>query len=82
MFYLYILQSEKSNKFYIGSTANLSDRISRHNGARSKATANGIPWKLVYSEKFNTRSEAMKREYEIKAWKSHKLITNLINSRV
>lgn len=80
MFYLYILLSEKNNKFYVGSTANLSDRILRHNSARSKATASGIPWKLVYTEEFNTRSEAMKRECQIKAWKSHSLIDKLINS--
>ena len=39
----------------------------------------GIPWKIVYKEKYNTKSEAMKREYEIKRKKSRKYIESLIN---
>ena len=80
MFHLYILLSEKTNKFYIGSTGNLSDRITRHNSGRSKATKSAIPWKLIYTEKFETRNEAIKRELEIKSWKSHKRILDLIIS--
>ncbi len=62
MFHLYILLSEESNKFYIGSTGNLEDRIVRHNSGRSKSTLSGIPWKLIYTEKFETRSEAYRRK--------------------
>ena len=82
MFFVYILQSQITNKFYIGSTGNLEDRLIRHNSGRSKETANGKPWKLVYTENFQSRSEAMKREMELKAWKSHQRITNLIESHV
>ena len=78
MFQLYILQSEITNKFYIGSTGNLEDRLIRHNSGRSKATANGKPWKLFYSEEFQTRSEAYRREMEIKSWKSHERIAQLV----
>ena len=67
MFHTYILQSEKTNKFYIGSTGNLDDRFIRHNNGRSKSTKTGIPWKLIYTEEFNTRSEAIKRKMEIKS---------------
>ena len=79
MFHLYILLSEKTNKFYIGSTGNLSDRITRHNSGRSKATKTGIPWKLIYTEAFETRTEAIKREIEIKSWKSHARIMVLVD---
>ena len=78
MFYTYILFSELTNKFYVGSTGNLEDRINRHNSGRSKATKSGIPWKLVYTENFENRSEAFKREMEIKNWKSHNRIEKLI----
>ena len=78
MFHLYILLSEKTNKFYIGSTGNLEDRIIRHNSGRSKATKSGIPWKLLYTEEFETRSEAIKREQELKSWKSHERIAQLV----
>ena len=79
MYHVYILQSELTQKFYIGSTGNITDRMERHNNGRSKATKTGIPWKLVYSEEFTTRSEAIGREMEIKSWKSHTRIMALIN---
>ena len=80
MFHLYILLSEKTNKFYIGSTGNLEDRLTRHNSARSKATTTGIPWKLIYTEEFETRSEAIKREMELKSWKSHERVVQLVST--
>ena len=80
MFHLYILLSEKTNKFYIGSTGNLEDRFTRHNGGRSNATKFGIPWKLIYSEEFETRSEAIKRELEVKSWKSHERVAQLVGA--
>ena len=78
MFHLYILLSEKTNKFYIGSTGNMEDRLIRHNSGRSKATKAGIPWKLMYTEEFETRNEAIKREMELKSWKSHNRVAQLV----
>ena len=69
MFYTYILLSHKTNKYYIGSTGNLEDRLSRHNGGRSKATKTGVPWTLEYSEEYETKSQAYQREMELKSWK-------------
>ena len=80
MYHLYILLSEKTGKYYIGSTGNLEDRLIRHNSGRSNATKSGIPWKLKYKEEFTTRSEAIKRELEVKSWKSHERITHLVNA--
>ena len=77
-YYLYILQSQKDQSYYIGTTGNLSDRIERHNQGRSKYTKHRRPWDLVYVEKYPDRSSAMKREYAIKRRKSMDYITNLI----
>ena len=49
-----------------------------HNRGDNPSTRNKGPWKLVYSEEYKTRSEAMKREYEIKAKKSSKSIQQII----
>ncbi|MFZ4456243.1 MAG: GIY-YIG nuclease family protein [Bacteroidales bacterium] len=62
MYSTYILYSEKTNRFYIGSTGNLEERLSRHNRGRSIYTRTGIPRKLVYQEQFETKSEAYHRE--------------------
>ncbi|MGC9150928.1 MAG: GIY-YIG nuclease family protein [Microbacter sp.] len=80
MYYVYILQSGKTGHYYVGSTGHLEDRIERHNGGRSKATKNGLPWTLVFKEAYSNRGEAMRREMEIKGWKSHERISAMINT--
>jgi len=61
-YYAYILKSEHTGKYYIGSTSNLEDRLKRHNEGRSKYTKSGIPWELLYSEQHLNRSSAIRRE--------------------
>ena len=58
MFYCYVLRSQKTGRRYVGSCENLTERIRRHNAGDSKATKHGVPWGLVHSESFATRSEA------------------------
>jgi putative endonuclease len=67
MFYAYILQSEKTNTFYYGHISDLEERMGRHNRGKVRYTKSRIPWKLVYSEPFNTKSEAYKRELFFKS---------------
>ena len=78
MFYTYILYSVSKDKFYVGYTHNIELRLERHNSGNSRSTKAGIPWKLVHYEIFKTKSEAMKRESEIKRKKSRKYIEKLI----
>ena len=77
---MYILQSEKSGKYYIGSTDNLEKRLIRHNKGYSKYTKNKGPFKIAYKEEFQTRSEAKKREYYLKSLKSKVAIEKLIQA--
>ena len=78
MFYCYILYSQKLDKYYIGSTGDLFGRLRRHNFAHKGFTATGNPWELKYSESFGTKSEALKRETELKRWKNRNKIEELI----
>jgi len=56
--------------FYCGSTNNLEKRIRTHNEGRgAKYTTSRKPVKLVYSEECSNKSEALKREYQIKKMK-------------
>jgi len=80
MYYLYIITSEKDGTYYIGQTKNLEDRIYRHNSGHSKATKSKRPWKLVYCKEFETRSEAVRYEKELKQKKSRKYIEQLIGA--
>src|ERR1043166_4126472 len=79
-FYLYILYSRSAAKYYIGSTEDLDDRFYRHTNSGSKFTKFANDWKLVYTETFQTRSEAVQREMAIKKKKSTKYIEWLIKS--
>ncbi len=67
MFFTYVLYSAKFDKIYIGQTNNLSLRLAEHNAGKSKSTKGFVPWEIIYSEKFESRAEAMKRERELKS---------------
>ncbi len=79
MWYVYIIYSKKIDRYYVGYTDDLEWRIERHNSGWGKYTKRGIPWRLVYKESFETKSEAIKREREIKRKKSRKYIEDLIS---
>jgi putative endonuclease len=62
---------------YTGITNNLERRFKQHNGqikGGAKYTRSKRPVSLLYTEKFETKSDAMKREYEIKKLKKDKKI--------
>ena len=77
----YILQSESSGRFYIGSALNLGDRLSEHQRGHSPYTRAQGPWRLVYQEDFTELADARRRERQIKSWKSHRSIEELIAKR-
>ncbi|HEY3389618.1 MAG TPA: GIY-YIG nuclease family protein, partial [Prolixibacteraceae bacterium] len=65
-------------KYYIGYTNDLERRLSEHNRKKGKYTDGGIPWNLVHQEKFELKSEAMKREKFIKSQKSRQYIRSIL----
>ena len=80
--FLYILHSETSNRYYVGSTNDLARRLEEHGRSHSLATRGRGPWKLVHQELFASLADARRRELQIKRWKSSRLIQALIkNSR-
>jgi putative endonuclease len=80
MYTLYILYSQSSDRFYVGSTNNLQRRLSEHNRKKGKFTDAGIPWNIVYTEIYDSRNEAKAREVFIKSRKSRQFIIELINN--
>ena len=79
-YYLYILQSESTDRFYVGQSINLVERIAYHNANYSLSLKNRGPWRLVYTEEYATRSAAMRRERQIKSWKDRRLIQRLLSA--
>ncbi|HAN17963.1 MAG: excinuclease ABC subunit C [Bacteroidetes bacterium GWC2_33_15] len=77
-YYFYILYSAILNKFYIGYTANLEERLRKHNSNHKGFTGRNNDWKIVYKESYPTKELAYERERQIKKWKSKIRIQELI----
>ncbi len=80
-FHVYILFSIKANKYYVGFTGDdLSERLRKHNTNHKGFTGGFSDWSIAYTEKFDQKTDAIKRENEIKSWKSRIKIEKLIGS--
>ncbi|PIZ74851.1 endonuclease [Candidatus Peregrinibacteria bacterium CG_4_10_14_0_2_um_filter_43_11] len=66
---VYVLYSEGLKQTYTGHTGSLDRRLFRHNNGLEKSTKHGAPWILIYEEPFSTRTEAIKKEKELKTGK-------------
>ena len=79
MYFTYILFSKSLNKYYIGSTSDIQERIRKHNSNHKGFTGKTNDWELVYTENFDSIQNARFREKQIKNWKSRIMIEKLIN---
>ena len=66
-FYVYILESEQSGRWYIGMSEDPEKRLrEEHNAGRVRATKGYRPYKLIYREEYEIRAQALRRERQIK----------------
>lgn len=77
-YFVYILQSAATGRYYIGQTNDVEERLERHNAGLTRSGKRDGPWVLVYREEFERRGEAMRRERAMKSWKSRRAIEKLI----
>jgi len=68
-YFVYIIKSKKDNRYYIGSTSDVEARVNYHNSGRQRSTKNRTPFVLIYKEGYTTKTEALKREKQIKSYK-------------
>jgi len=80
-YFTYILYSAEINKYNIGSTEDVAIRLKEHLWKHKGFTAKAKDWEIKYSESHKTKTEAIKREQQIKKWKSRVMIEKLINSQ-
>ena len=81
MFTTYVLYSDKYDKIYIGMTSNLEKRFFAHNNLPKGWTASFRPWKLVHTEEFGSKQEALKREKELKSAQGRESIWKMLNEK-
>ncbi|HBK34799.1 TPA: excinuclease ABC subunit C [Candidatus Uhrbacteria bacterium] len=67
MFYVYLIESETSNKWYIGYSSDLHARLKKHNQNGNTSTSNRGPWKQIYYEVYLLKEDAMGRERFLKS---------------
>lgn len=84
MFQVYVLENPKG-RLYIGHTDDLTRRLDQHNSPEGKEhlgkyTHKNGPWALVGSEVFPTRSDAVRREKQLKTWKSPSKVRALFHA--
>jgi len=77
MYTVYVLKSLKNSRLYTGSTNNIKRRLGEHNALHKGYTKYNGPFKLLYTEKFNTRSEAYKREMFLKSGKGREFLKKI-----
>lgn len=83
MFYVYILQSIKDDKLYIGYSADLKERISSHIKGLVPSTKNRRPVVLIYYEAYRSEKDARTREIFLKTGQGREFVNkNIIYSRV
>ncbi len=80
--FVYILQSQKDDGYYIGYSPDVAKRLDYHNSGRQRSTKSRIPFKVIYTEKYNSKKEALIRERQIKSYKGGKAFKKLINCSV
>ncbi len=80
MFSVYVLYSATHNKIYIGFTSNLLARLASHNAENGKGYTHRFrPWKVIHTEQFSSKVEALGREKQLKSAKGREFIWNLVS---
>jgi len=79
-YFVYLIGNDKRGKIttYVGYTNNLKRRLNLHNSSKGAKFTKGRNWKLMYYEKYQTKKEAMSREYYIK---HNKNFRNLLKNK-
>jgi putative endonuclease len=78
MYYVYILRSQKTGKFYTGCTENLRARFVQHENGRVSSTKNRGPYELVYYEACTNALDAYAREKYLKTGMGKRFMKNRI----
>ena len=78
MAYVYILQSVKNGRFYIGSTEDITTRLHAHSSGGVKATKNLLPLKIVFKQEYSDYAVAHKIERKLKELKRRDYIEKII----
>lgn len=75
---VYVLESAKTGRYYIGASGNVSQRLNSHNKGKNKSTRAYRPWRIKYTHNFSTQKEAIHFERYLKSLKKRAAIDKII----
>ena len=78
--YVYIMQSQRNSRYYIGHTVDLARRLRDHNADKVKATRHLRPWTLIHAEELTNATAARQREWYLKRLKSRRALEAIMDS--
>lgn len=78
-YFVYILKSKRTGKYYTGYSDNPHRRLKEHNSGKTKSLLKHIPLEIIHEEEYKTIEEARKREKQIKKYKSGEAFKRLLN---
>ena len=67
MYYVYVIESEKTDRKYIGYSTDLRSRLRKHNAHGNTSTAHDGPWRIIYYEAYINQDDALGREKFLKS---------------
>lgn len=77
MFVVYAIKSLNREYIYVGLSGDLDRRLAEHNGGKNKTTKPYRPFRLIYSEEFDTRLKARIREKFLKSGSGKEFLKNI-----
>jgi len=80
MFYVYVLQSLRDKKLYIGFSKNIKKRFKKHKEGSVKSTKNRRPFKLIYLEAHTSEKDARRREKYFKTTKGKSSLKQVLRN--
>ena len=78
MYFVYVIRSVGSGRYYVGYTNNLARRLDQHNANKTKSLVNKGPFEFVYTENYLSLADAVRRESQVKSYKGGVAFKKLI----
>lgn len=79
-YYVYVLQSLKTDWIYVGSTSDLRKRFKSHNDGENLSTKGYIPFKLIFYEAYLSKKDALRREEYFKTTKGKTTLRTMLKA--
>lgn len=77
-YYVYVLESVKYEKLYVGYTSDLNKRIKEHNRGLVFSTKPYLPWRIIFYEAYRNEKDARRREKYLKTSQGARLLKRML----